>query len=69
MRNYQNATLIIVQSYNQRIHSVNVQVIGWLIKNQNLGIPKQAAGQRNSTLLSTGKQIHRPQLQKLGNPK
>ena len=69
MRNYQNTTLIIVQSYNQRIHSVNVQVIGWLIKNQNLGIPKQAAGQRNSTLLSTGKQIHWPQLQKLGNPK
>ena len=52
------SALEIVQSHNERVNSVEIQMIGWLIKHENMRLLPCDHGEGDTTLLTTREEVH-----------
>ena len=59
MRDCHDGTGIVVQELLEPQHALGVQVVGGLVKQQQVGRLQQQAAQRHATALAAGKHVHR----------
>lgn len=56
-------TLVVVESHNERVNGVEIQMVRRLIEQQDMGLVPSDESEGNARLLTTGKEVHGTQRQ------
>ena len=58
MRDHHHTSFKVLEGFRERIHTLDIQVVGGFIENKDVGVGQRQARERNTRFLTSRQKLH-----------